>query len=70
MIFVAMGQDDGADMLAVFDEVGDIGDNNIDAQQFGLGKHETGIDDDNVVCPAKCQAVHSEFAQSAQGDDL
>ena len=52
MILVAMGQDDGANMRAVFDEVGDIGDDDVDAQQFGLGKHETGIDDDNVVRPA------------------
>ena len=70
VILVAVGQDDGADMLAVFDEVGDIGDDNIHPQQFGLGKHETGIDDDDVVCPAKRQAVHSEFAQTAEGDDL
>ncbi len=65
MILVAVGQDDGADMLAVFDQVGDIGDDNIHPQQFGLGKHETGIDDDDVVCPAKRQAVHTEFAQTA-----
>jgi hypothetical protein len=65
-----MGQDDGANMLAVFGEVRNIGDDNIDTQQFGLGKHETGIDDNDVVCPAKRQAVHSEFAQPAQGDDL
>jgi hypothetical protein len=64
VILVAVGQDDGADMLAIFDQVGDIGDDNIHPQQFGLGKHETGIDDDDVICPAKRQAVHSEFAQT------
>ena len=57
-------------MLAILDEIGNVGDNNVDAQQLGLGKHETGIDDDDVVCPAKRQAVHSEFAQTAEGDDL
>ncbi len=31
MILVAMGQDDGANMRAVFDEVGDIGDDDVDA---------------------------------------
>jgi hypothetical protein len=65
-----MGQNDGANMLAVFDEVRNIGYDNVYAQQFGLGKHETSIDDDDVVCPAKRQTVHSEFAQPAQGDDL
>src|ERR1700722_12811938 len=70
MVFVAMGKDDGANVLAVFDEVGNIGYDNVNPQQLGLGKHETGIDDDYVVCPAECQAVHSEFAQPAQRDDL
>ena len=53
VVLVTMGQDDGANMLAVFGEVRDIGDDNVDAQQFSLGKHETGIDDDDVVCPAE-----------------
>jgi len=67
---VAVGEDDGADVCAVFNEVGDIGDDNVDAKEFGLGEHQSGIDDDDIVIPTERQAVHSEFAESAQGDDF
>ncbi len=62
VVLVAVSQDDGANVLAILDEVGDIGNDDVYAEQLGLRKHETGIDDDYVVCPAKRQAVHSEFA--------
>ena len=67
---MAVGEDDGADMLLVFNEIGDIGNNDIDAEQFRLGKHHPGIDHDNVVFPAHGEAVHAELAQAAQGNDL
>ena len=70
VILVTVGEDDGADVLLVFDEVGDVGDDYVDAEKLGLGKHESGIDDDDVVFIAKGEAVHAELAESAQGDDL
>jgi hypothetical protein len=70
VIFVAVGQDDAANALAVLDEVGDVGDNDVDAKQFGFGEHESGVDDDDVVSPADRHAVHAEFAEAPQGDDL
>jgi hypothetical protein len=36
---MAVGEDDGADMLFVFNEVGDIGNNDIHAEEFRLGEH-------------------------------
>ncbi len=65
-----MGKDDGADMLLVLDEIGDIGNHDIHAEQFRLRKHEPGVDHDNVVVPAQREAVHAELAQSTQGNDL
>ena len=56
--------------LAVLDEIGDVGDDDVDAEQFGFGEHQSGIDDDDVVSPAHGHAVHAEFAEAAQGDDL
>ena len=55
---------------AVLDEIGDVGNDDVDAEQFGLGEHEPGIDDDNVVAPADGHAVHTELAQAAEGDDV
>jgi hypothetical protein len=60
-----MGEDDGADVLLVLDEVGDVGDDDVDAEELGLGEHEAGIDDDDVVFIAEGEAVHAELAESA-----
>ena len=56
--------------LAVFDEIGNVGDDDVDAEQFGFGEHESGVDDDDVVAPADGHAVHTELAQAAEGDNL
>ena len=70
VVLVAVGEDDGADMLPVFNEVGDVGDDDVDAEQLRLGEHEAGVDDDNVVFPAEGEAVHAEFAEAAEGNDF
>ncbi len=70
MVHVAVGEDDGADMRLVFNQVGDIGDNNIHSQQLRLREHQPGVDHDNVVFPAEREAVHAELAKTAQGNDF
>ena len=39
MIFVTVGEDNPSDALTIFDEIGNVGYNDVDAQKFGLGKH-------------------------------
>ena len=70
MVFVAVGEDDAADALAVFGEIGNVGDDDVDAEQFGFGEHESGVDDDDVVAPADGHAVHTELAQAPERDNL
>src|SRR5579885_877860 len=70
VVFVAMGEHDAAHALAVLGEVGDLGNHDVNAEQFGLWEHEAGVDDQDVVAPAQGHAVHAELAQAAQGDDL
>ena len=70
VVFVPVRKNDAAHLLAVLDQVGNVGHNNIDAQQFGFRKHQAGVDDDDVVAPAHGHAVHPELAQSAQGHNL
>ena len=55
-----------ADALAVFGEIGDVGDYDVDAEKFGFGEHESGVDDDDVVAPAHRHAIHAEFAEAAK----
>src|SRR5690242_6200658 len=70
VVFVPVGEHDGAHLLAVLDEVGDIGDNDVHAQQFGFGEHEAGVNDDDFIAPAHGHAVHAELAQAPQGHNL
>ena len=70
VVFVPVGENDAFHPLPVFDQVGNIGNNNVDAQQFGFGKHQAGVDDDDIVTPAHGHAVHSELAQAAEGYDV
>src|ERR1700758_1094130 len=70
VVFVAVGEDDSAHMVAVLDEVGDVGDDDVDTEQLGFGEHQPGIDDEDVVFVAEGEAVHAELAQSAEGNDL
>ena len=65
MVLVAVRQDDAAHMLLVFDKLSDVRNDNVNAKQLGLGKHQSGIDDDDVVSPAHGEAVHPELAKAA-----
>ena len=40
VVFVAVRENDAAHALAVLGQVRNVGDNDVDAQQFGLGKHQ------------------------------
>ncbi len=57
-------------MRAVFNEIADIGDDDVHAEQLFFGEHEAGVDNDNVIAVAEGEAVHAEFAQPAEGNDL
>ena len=70
VVLVAVGEDDAADLGAVLDEVADVGDDDVDAEELFFGKHEAGVDDDDVVAVAECEAVHAELAESAERDYL
>ena len=70
VIFVSVRQDDRAHVRPILDEVGYVGYDDIDAEQFGFREHEPGIDDDDVVAPANRHAIHAEFAESTEGNNL
>ena len=70
MVFVAVGEEQAADMLAILFQVGEVGGDDVDAQQFGVGEHHAGVDDDDVVAVAEGHGVHAELAEAAEGDYL
>jgi|GEM_PF-4372596 len=70
VVLVAVGEDDAADFGAVLDEVGDVRDDDVDAEELFFGEHEAGVDHDDVVAVVECEAVHAELAESAERDYL
>ena len=70
VVFVAVSENDAADAVTIFGEIRNVGNDDVDAEQFGFGEHEAGVDDENVVSVADGHAVHTELAQAAKGDDL
>ncbi len=66
VVFMAVREQDGFDLVAVFGEVGDVGDDDVDAEEFFFGKHQAGVDDDDVILPAEGHAVHTELAEATQ----
>jgi len=68
VVFMAMSEDNGTNVSAILLEVGDIGDDEINAEEFGFREHHTGVDDDDVVAVAQGHHVHAEFAEAAEGD--
>ena len=70
VIFVAVGEHDRAHFGAVFEEIADVGDDDIHAEELFFGKHEAGVDHKNIVAKAEGHAVHAELAQAAQWYDL
>ena len=70
VIFMPVRQDQGPDLVAVVFEVGEVGNYNVDPEQFGIREHHSGIDDDHVGPIAQGQAVHAELAESPKGNNL
>jgi hypothetical protein len=68
VIFVRVRQDDAAHHVLVLLQVRDIGNHDIHAKQLLLGKHQSRVDDENVIAISQDHHVHAEFAEPAQRD--
>jgi hypothetical protein len=70
VVLVAVRQDQRAHDATVLLEEGQVGHDQVDAQQFASGNIMPAIDHDDVVAVAKGHHVHAELAESAEGDYL
>jgi hypothetical protein len=70
VVLVAVREDDTANKRAVLDEIADVGDDDVDAEELLFREHEARVDDHYVVTETESKAVHAELAQSAERDDL
>ena len=65
MVFVTVCEQDGANRPLVFEQVPDIGDNDVHAQQFVVREHDAGVHNDDRTGRAHRHHVHAELAQPA-----
>ena len=65
VVFMAVGEDDGADVGAVLFQIGDIGNDEVDAEKLGFREHHARVDDENVVAEPQGHHVHAKFAEAA-----
>ena len=70
MVLVAVGEEDPAHPVGPFEQVGDVGDDQVDAEHVRLGEHEAAIDDDDVLAVLENGHVQADLPQPAKGDDL
>src|SRR5207248_9099830 len=61
VILMAMRQHDGANLRSVLLQVGNVRDNQVDAQKLGFREHHAGVDDDDIVAHARSEEHTSEL---------
>ena len=68
-----MGDDDAEQVRALFDDIAQIWEDDIDARRFRAGEGEPAIDEDPFAPalrpPAIERGVHADFAEAAEGNE-
>src|SRR5215470_6166321 len=70
VVLVTVCQHDCPHALSVFDEIRNVGNDDVHAKQLGFGEHHARVNDDDVIAPAYGHAIHAEFAKPAEWDDM
>ena len=68
VVFVAVGDHDPANLVALVLQVTKVGDDVIDPQHVVLGEHDAGVDHQHVVAILQRHHVLPDLPQSTQGD--
>src|SRR5436305_1960922 len=63
-----VGNDDAAHLVAALFQVGDVGDDQVDAQHRLLGEHEAAVDHDDVVAVLEGHHILADLFKAAQRD--
>ena len=70
VVFVPVREDEATDKLFVFLEIGEIRGDDVDTEEFGVGEHHAGVNNDDVIPVAEGHGVHAELAEAAERDYL
>ena len=69
VVLVGMGDEERLDLGAAFLEIGDVGDDEVDAEHLLVGEHQPAVDDDDVVAVFEDVHVLADLAHPAERDD-
>ena len=69
VVLMGMGDDERLDVGAAFLEIGDVGDDEVDAEHLLVGEHQPAIDDDDLVAVFEDVHVLADLPHPAERDD-
>ena len=69
VVLVGVGDEERLDLGAVLLEVGDVGDDEVDAEHLLVREHESAVDDDDVVAVLEDVHVLADLPHPAERDD-
>ena len=69
VVLVGVGDEERLDVGAALLEVGDVGDDEVDAEHLLVGEHQSAVDDDDLVAVLEDVHVLADLAHPAERDD-
>ena len=69
VVLVGVGDEERPDLVAALLEVGDVGDDEVDAEHLLVGEHQPAVDDDDVVAVLEDVHVLADLPHPAERDD-
>ena len=69
VVLVGVGDEERPHVLAALLEIGDVGDDEVDAEHLLVGEHEAAVDDDDVVAVLEHVHVLADLPHPAERDD-
>ena len=70
MVLVAVGDEDAPDAVSVFQQVGEIGNDHVDAVHIVIGEAHAGVHHHHVVAVLIYGHVLADLVETAKGDDF
>ena len=67
VVLVAVGEDDRLDVVGAVAQVGEVGQDEVDAVHLGGREHQPGVDDDDLAVELDHGHVLADLAETAQG---
>lgn len=67
MVFMTVGEKDRPHLFRTVGKIGDVWNDDVDAEHIRLGKHQATVDDDDVITVFENGHVEADLAETARG---